>query len=213
MSACCCHTPSPNAQGPSPRYRRVLWIALFANAAMFVVELIAGAHAGSTSLLADALDFFGDAANYGVSLWVLGASLLWRARASIAKALTMGAFGLGVLGSTLWHLLAGGVPQAETMGVIGLLALATNVGVAALLYAWREGDSNMRSVWLCSRNDALGNLAVIAAAAGVFGTGSAWPDLLVATIIASLALSACIQVLRHARQELATPATVSACGD
>jgi cation diffusion facilitator family transporter len=187
---------------PDSRYRRVLWIALAVNALMAVVEIAAGMAAGSVSLLADALDFIGDAANYGVSLWVLGLALTWRARAALLKALCMAAFGVFVLGRAAWSLTSGLPPEPLTMGAVGLLALGANLGVAALLYAWREGDANMRSVWLCTRNDALGNLAVLAAALGVFGTGQAWPDLLVAVIMASLALSAAWSVLRQARQEL-----------
>ncbi|MBD9485324.1 cation transporter [Pseudomonas sp. PDM14] len=203
MSAHCCnHGPSEQDAIRSQRYRRILWIALVANLAMFVVEIGAGVKAGSVSLLADSADFLGDAANYGISLWVLGLGLAIRARASQFKALCMLLFGIGVLGAAIWHLLQGGVPSAPTMGVIGTLALLTNLGVAALLYAYREGDSNMRSVWLCTRNDALGNLAVLAAALGVFGTGSAWPDLIVAAIMAFLAISAAIQVLRQASGEL-----------
>lgn len=203
MSAHCCnHGPSEQELARSQRYRRILWIALVANLAMFVVEIGAGVKAGSVSLLADSADFFGDAANYGISLWVLGLGLAIRARASQFKALCMLLFGIGVLGAAIWHLLQGGVPSAPTMGVIGTLALLTNLGVAALLYAYREGDSNMRSVWLCTRNDALGNLAVLLAALGVFGTGSAWPDLIVAAIMAFLAISAAIQVLHQANGEL-----------
>ena len=203
MSAhCCSHGPSEQDLARSQRYRRILWIALVANLAMFLVEIGAGVRASSVSLLADSLDFLGDAANYGISLWVLGMGVVMRARASLFKALCMLAFGIGIIGVALWHLIQGDIPSAPTMGVIGTLALLTNLGVAALLYAYREGDSNMRSVWLCTRNDALGNLAVLAAAIGVFGTGSAWPDLLVAGIMAFLAISAALQVIRQARGEL-----------
>ena len=182
-----CHSQgcTPPAPGQSPRYRRVLWAALFINACMFVVELVGGLHTGSVSLLADAVDFFGDAANYGLSLLVLGMALTWRARAALLKGLSMGAFGVFVLGRAAWSLAEGTVPEPLAMGAIGALALVANVAVAAMLYAWREGDANMRSVWLCSRNDAIGNLAVMAAALGVFGTGSAWPDLAVAVVMAS----------------------------
>lgn len=192
-----------------PAYRRVLWIALGLNAAMFLVELAAGLAAGSLSLQADALDFLGDAANYGVSLSVLGLALAWRARAALLKALSMGAFGVYVLARAGWALFDGTVPEPMTMGVVGALALATNVGVAAMLYRHREGDSNRRSVWLCSRNDALSNIAVMLAAAGVFGTGSNWPDLAVACVMACLALSSAIQVTRQAAGELRSPAIAS----
>ncbi|MBD9426859.1 cation transporter [Pseudomonas sp. PDM15] len=202
MGAHCCNHDSPEAALRSKRYRRILWIALAINLLMFAVEIGAGLKAGSVSLLADSLDFLGDSANYAISLWVLGMSLALRARAAQFKAASMLLFGLGVLGAALWHWWQGEVPSAPTMGVVGGLALLANVGVAALLYAYREGDSNMRSVWLCTRNDALGNLAVLAAALGVFGTGSAWPDLIVAAIMATLAITAAVQVLRQADGEL-----------
>lgn len=199
----CCHdTPPPESIVNLDRYRRVLWVALSLNAAMFFVELLAGAQAGSLSLLADAIDFAGDALNYGVSLAVLASALAFRAKAAAVKALSMMGFGVYVLGSALWSLWHGAPPNALTMGVVALLALAVNVGVAVMLYAFREGDANMRSVWLCSRNDAIGNLAVMLAALGVFGTGSAWPDLLVAGLMAALALQGGWQVLRQARQEM-----------
>jgi Co/Zn/Cd efflux system component len=180
----------------------VLLIALWVNAAMFVIELLGGWRSGSVSLLADAVDFLGDAANYGVSLWVLGQSPRMRANAALLKGLTMGAFGVFVLGKAGWNALSGGVPEPMTMGAIGALALAANVAVALMLYAWREGDANMRSVWLCTRNDAIGNLVVMAAALGVFGTHSAWPDLAVAGVMALLALSAARSVIGQAREEL-----------
>lgn len=202
MGAHCCNHDSPEAALRSRRYRRILWVALLVNLAMFVVEIGAGVKAGSVSLLADSLDFLGDSANYGISLWVLGMSLAIRARAAQFKAVTMLLFGLGVLGTALWHWWQGEVPSAPTMGVVGTLALLANLAVAVLLYAYREGDSNMRSVWLCTRNDALGNLAVLGAALGVFGTGSAWPDLIVASIMALLAITAAVQVLRQADGEL-----------
>ncbi|WP_068829139.1 cation transporter [Pseudomonas sp. BMS12] len=201
MGAHCCNHDNGPAQNDG-RYRRILWIALLVNLAMFAVEIGAGLKAGSVSLLADSLDFLGDSANYAISLWVLGMSLALRARAAQFKAASMLLFGLGVLGAALWHWWQGEVPSAPTMGVVGTLALLANLGVAVLLYAYREGDSNMRSVWLCTRNDALGNLAVLAAALGVFGTGSAWPDLIVAGIMAALAISSAVQVLRHADGEL-----------
>ncbi|MCF7204101.1 cation transporter [Pseudomonas oligotrophica] len=201
MAGCSC---SQGCASPatSARYRRILWIALAVNLSMFLVEIGAGLHAGSVSLLSDSLDFFGDAANYGVSLWVLGLGVAMRARASLAKALTMGSFGVFILSVTVINFLDGKVPDAPTMGLVGLLALLANVAVAALLYAYREGDSNMRSVWLCSRNDALGNLAVMLAALGVFGTGAGWPDLIVASSMALLSISAAVQIIRHASAEL-----------
>ena len=190
------------ATGQSPRFRRVLWVALVINALMFCIELAGGLRAGSVSLLADAVDFFGDAANYGISLAVLGMALTWRTRAALFKGVTMGAFGVFVLGRAVWSAATGVVPEPLTMGAIGSLALLANVSVAAMLYAWREGDANMRSVWLCSRNDAIGNLAVMAAALGVFGTGSGWPDLVVAAVMGVLALTAARAVIQQARAEL-----------
>jgi Co/Zn/Cd efflux system component len=206
MSAHCCQHDTPSAQSlvNVARYRRILWIALIVNAAMFGLEILAGVQAGSLSLLADAIDFAGDAFNYAISLAVLASALAWRARAAMLKAVSMIAFGLFILGRALWAVWHGEVPEAMTMGVVAILALAANLGVAWLLYAYREGDANMRSVWLCTRNDAIGNLAVMAAALGVFGTGTAWPDLLVAGLMASLALHGGWAVLQQARKELAT---------
>jgi Co/Zn/Cd efflux system component len=195
----CCPAPSPNA---SPEYRRVLWIALVVNAAMFAVEAAAGVAAGSVSLQADALDFLGDAANYGLSLSVLSMGLVWRARAALVKGVSMGLFGLWVMGAAAMNVLGDTLPNAPTMGVIGFLALIANVGVAVLLYRFREGDANMRSVWLCTRNDAIGNVAVMGAALGVFGTGTLWPDIAVAAVMALLAFVACAQTIRVAWAEM-----------
>jgi Co/Zn/Cd efflux system component len=207
--ACACHsscsteTPANAAPPIDPRWRRALWIALVVNAAMFGVELVAGLQANSVSLLADAVDFAGDAANYALSLAVLSMALVWRSRAAYVKGATMFAYGLFVLARAGWLLQSGSVPEPLTMGVVGFVALLANAGVAVLLYTFRTGDANMRSVWLCSRNDALSNLAVMAAALGVFGTGSAWPDLAVAAVMAVLALTAGLSVMRQARAELA----------
>jgi Co/Zn/Cd efflux system component len=187
-----------------PGYARVLWIALVVNVLMFLVEIGGGVTSGSVSLLADAIDFFGDAGNYALSLAVIGMGLAMRARAAAFKAACMLLFGVAVLGRALWAAIHGDTPEPLTMGVIGVLAFAANLGVAALLYAYREGDANMRSVWLCTRNDAIGNLAVMLAAVGVFGTGTRWPDLLVAAVMGGLALAAGLSVIRQARQELAS---------
>ncbi len=207
MSAHCCDHGHQHAKAAalSPAYRRVLWAALAVNLAMFAVEIGAGLAAQSASLLADSLDFLGDAANYGISLFVLGMALQWRARASLLKAASMAAFGLWVAYVTIGHALAGTMPSAPVMGVVGTIAFAANLGVAFLLYRWRNGDSNMRSVWLCTRNDAIGNLAVLAAAAGVFGSGAGWPDSMVAAIMSGLALTGAFQVARHAFDELREP--------
>jgi Co/Zn/Cd efflux system component len=198
----CCEQSCTPVPKPDSRFRKALWIALVLNALMFGVELTGGISADSKSLLADAVDFLGDAANYAISLSVLALGALWRARAALIKGVSMGLYGVGILATVAYGVSQGNVPEPVTMGVIGALALATNVGVAVLLYAFREGDANMRSVWLCSRNDAIGNVAVMAAASGVFFSGSAWPDLLVATGMAVLALSGAMQVIRQARQEL-----------
>jgi Co/Zn/Cd efflux system component len=184
-----------------------LWVALVLNVAMFVVELGGSWASGSVSLLADAIDFFGDAGNYAISLAVLGMALATRSKAALFKALCMGGFGVFVLGKALWALHAGVVPQPATMGAIGFVALVVNGGVALMLYRFRAGDANMRSVWLCSRNDALGNVAVMLAAAGVVGTGSNWPDLVVAAAMGGLALNGAASVLRHARAELRSMST------
>ncbi|GEP53290.1 cation transporter [Reyranella soli] len=202
MSAHCCGHDHGHGQS-SPVYRRILWIALAVNLAMFAVEIGAGLAAQSASLLADSLDFLGDAANYGLALFVLGMALQWRARAALIKAASMGVFGLWVAGTAIQHAVAGTVPEAPVMGAVGALALAANLGVAVLLYRWRDGDSNMRSVWICTRNDAIGNLAVLVAAAGVFGSGTGWPDYIVAAIMSGLALVGAFQVTRQALGELA----------
>ncbi|KAE8545635.1 cation diffusion facilitator family transporter [Marinobacter nauticus] len=198
--ACSCSAPEPKA--PAPGFRKALWIALWVNLTMFLVEGFASLQSGSVSLMADAIDFFGDSANYLLSLSVLGMGMLWRGRAAMVKGLTMAVFGLVVWGRAVWVLQSGITPEPLTMGMVGLLALAANVFVAVMLFRFREGDSDMRSVWLCSRNDAIGNMAVMAAALGVFGTGSAWPDLIVAAIMGTLAVTAGVSVVRHARADI-----------
>jgi Co/Zn/Cd efflux system component len=180
----------------------VLWIALSINAGFFVAEIAAGAAAGSAALQADALDFFGDAANYAISLGVAGMALTWRARAAVAKGGTLLVFALWVLASTAWHAFFGTVPRAEVMGVVGLAALAANGGVAVMLYRFRTGDANMRSVWICSRNDAVGNATVMLAAMGVFGTGTGWPDVAVAAVMGGLGLWGGWQIVSQAWGEL-----------
>ncbi len=205
MSASCSHDHNHGHDHGAPtdaRFRRVLWIALVVNAAMFVVELATAQTAASTALLADSVDFLGDAVNYGLSLFVLSLSLVARARVAWLKGLSMLLFGAWVIGQAAWHAWNGIVPEATTMSVVGALALAANLGVAAILFAHREGDSNRRSVWLCTRNDAIGNVAVLAAAAGVFGTGTGWPDVVVAAIMAVLALHSGWQVVRLAAREM-----------
>lgn len=191
--------------GVSASYKRVLWIVIAINAIMFVVEMVAGSLAGSQALKADALDFLGDTATYTITLLVIGLPVVWRARAALFKGLSLGAMGLWVLGFTLYNVLILGVPQAEIMGTIGFLALVANMVSVLLLLKYRDGDANVRSVWLCSRNDAIGNLAVVAAASGVWATETAWPDLIVAGVMASLFLWSSVQIVRQALGELRSP--------
>lgn len=200
MSASCCGPKLDPTN--SPRWRAALWVALVVNAGMFAVELYAGSAADSHALKADALDFLSDAANYAISLLVAGMALAWRARAALLKGITLAFLGLFVLTSTAYSAMLGSSPEPQTMGIIGGLAFVANVAVALMLFQFRSGDANMRSVWICSRNDAIGNMAVVAAAVGVFGTGSAWPDLIVASILATLALTGGWQIIREARREL-----------
>jgi Co/Zn/Cd efflux system component len=199
---CCKAACGTTATLNDPRWRRALWIALGVNAGMFAVEMAAGAAADSRALQADALDFLGDAANYAISLLVAGMALAWRARAALAKGLALIGLGGWVVITAVLAALGGAAPEPELMGIIGALALAANTGVAIMLYRFRTGDANMRSVWICSRNDAIGNIAVMAAALGVFGTGTAWPDLIVAAILALLGISGGIQIVQQARREL-----------
>ncbi len=199
MSAHCQHDCNHT---DDPIFRRVLWFALVINAGMFVVEIIAGHLSDSLALQADALDFFADAANYALSLFVLGSAASVRAKASLFKAACMLFFAVFVLSQVIVSFIKGSSPEPVTMGFVGVLALAANVLVAFLLFRYRDGDSNMQSIWLCSRNDAIGNLAVVCAALGVLGTGSAWPDLVVAMIMAALAFTASVRIFKLARQEL-----------
>jgi Co/Zn/Cd efflux system component len=174
---------------------------------MFGVELVSSLKSGSVSLLADSVDFLADAGNYAVSLFVLGMATVWRSRAAYAKGVVMGVFGVLVLARALWIGLGSRVPEAETMGVISLVAFAANGLVALLLYGFRNGDANMRSVWLCTRNDMIANLAVLLAAVGVFGTKASWPDISVASIMALLGLSAARDIIGRARAEIRGPGT------
>ncbi|HEY3796204.1 MAG TPA: cation transporter, partial [Bradyrhizobium sp.] len=201
----CCNDVSCSPSGPAPSnpaWRRVLWIALAVNGVMFLAEIGSGIAAGSASLQADALDFLGDTANYAISLGVAGMVLVWRARAALLKGITLLALALWVIGITAFQAWSGTLPKAEVMGVVGMLALVSNAAVAVMLFRYRAGDANMRSVWICSRNDVIGNLAVLLAAAGVFGTGTGWPDIIVAAIMAALGISGGVQIIRHAMSEL-----------
>ena len=212
MADCCCNPPSLklDPHRGNKAFRRVLWTVLGVNAAMFMVEIGAGVAAGSASLQADALDFLGDAANYAISLLVIGMALRYRAAAALAKGATMAAFGLWVLGTAIWHAWHGTLPSALTMGAVGFVALAANAASFGMLWAHRDGDANMRSAWICTRNDVLGNLAVLLAAGGVFGTGTGWPDIIVAAIMAGLALQGATIVIRQSLAELRQPVSVPA---
>jgi len=209
----CRHCERANSDLQDSRFRRVLWLALVVNAIMFFVEIITSWLSGSAALQADALDFLGDSLSYVISLSVLGMGLRARASAALFKGTTMAAFGVWVLGTATYRIFSGIPPEAGLMGTIGLLALLANVGVAVVLFRYRDGDSNRRSIWLCSRNDAVGNIAVLLAAAGVVTTASRWPDLIVAGIIAALNLSAAQQVTRQALVELKSTAAVVTSGD
>jgi Co/Zn/Cd efflux system component len=212
MAECCCPPPlNLDPHRGNQAYRRVLWAVLAINAVMFAVEIGAGLAAGSASLQADALDFLGDSANYAISLFVVGLALRYRAMAALLKGATMGVLGLWVIGTVVWHALHGTLPSAFTMGTVGLAALVANVASFGLLWAYRTGDANMRSAWICTRNDVLGNVAVLLAAVGVFGTGTGWPDVIVAAIMAALALQGAAVVARQAAEELRrTPMSVAA---
>ena len=205
---CCGHRQTSDPERGNPSYRRALWIVLGINAGMFLVEIGAGLAAGSASLQADALDFLGDAANYGISLLVVGMALRYRAMAAFAKGVSMGAFGLWVIATVVWHAVQGTLPSAVMMGAVGFAALTANAVSFGILWFYRTGDANMRSAWICTRNDVLGNLAVLLAALGVFGTGAGWPDILVAATMAALALQGASTVLRQSLGEMRQAAPV-----
>lgn len=203
-AGCCDHNPEPDTS------RLILWIALSINAAMFVVEIVAGAIAGSVSLHADALDFLADSFNYAISLAVIGFALSWRARAAMLKGVTMAVLGVWVIGEVIWQIVSGRMPEPLVMGIVGIAALLANAGVAVMLYRFRSAESNLRSAWICSRNDVLGNLAVLLAAVGVLGTGTLWPDVIVATIMAGLAIQGSWTVMRQSLGELNGASTANA---
>ena len=202
MSHSCGHHHSTVFDGQDPSFRRALWLVITINALMFLLEIGAGHVAGSQALLADALDFLGDSLTYGLSLAVIGMAAAVRTRAALVKATSLVLMGGWVLLSTVYQVFILQTPEAFTMGVVAILALAANLLSVLLLYRWRNGDANIRSVWLCSRNDAIGNIAVMGAALGVFGTGTAWPDLAVAAVMSGLFLSSSLQIFRHALSEL-----------
>ncbi len=205
----CCSGGVPVFDGVDPHYKRVLWTVISINGVMFVTEMLAGHVAGSQALKADALDFLADTITYGLSLAVIGASIKTRAVAALSKGLSLSAMSLWVFGSTLYQTLVLGIPRAELMGAIGLLALAANLASVLLLMHYKDGDANVRSVWLCSRNDAIGNVVVMIAALAVFGTESAWPDLAVAGVMAGIFLTSSIQILKQAWTEYRGPRPVT----
>lgn len=211
VSASCCGG-NAKFEGLDPLYKRRLWAVIAINAAMFAIELTAGVIAGSQALQADALDFLGDTLTYGISLAVIGMGLRVRATAALAKGISLTLMGVWVFGSTAYHVLVFGVPRAEIMGLVGLLALSANVASVLLLLRYKDGDANVRSVWLCSRNDAIGNVAVMIAAVGVWQTTTAWPDLAVATIMACLFLWSSIQILQQGWTEYRQTEMQSAVG-
>ncbi|WP_338503125.1 cation transporter [Sphingomonas kaistensis] len=198
-----CAAGAPSAAADA-RWRQALWIALAVNGGMFAIELAAGVMADSRSLQADALDFFSDAANYAISLGVVGLALVWRARAALFKGLTLLLLGAYVITTAVVAAMQGSSPEPFVMGGIGIAALVANIAVAVMLFRWRSGDANMQSVWICSRNDAIANIAVVAAALGVFGTGTRWPDLIVAGLMAALSFAGGWKVVRLAMAELQT---------
>ena len=200
MSAGCCDH-DVKFDGLSAAYKRVLWMVIAINAVMFLIEMSAGLSAQSQALKADALDFLGDSVTYGISLAVIGRSLAARSNAALFKGITLGAFGFWVIAATMYRAYIGASPEAMTMGVVGFMALAANLISVLLLMRFKDGDANVRSVWLCSRNDAIGNLAVMAAAAGVWGMSSRWPDLIVAGIMAGLFLTGAVQIIRQVMAE------------
>jgi Co/Zn/Cd efflux system component len=197
----CCSGGVPVFDGVDPRYKRVLWTVIGINGVMFLVEMAAGHVAGSQALKADALDFLADTVTYGLSLAVIGASLKTRAVAALSKGVSLSAISLWVFGSTLYQTLVLAVPRAELMGAIGILALAANLASVLLLMRYKDGDANVRSVWLCSRNDAIGNVVVMVASLAVWGTSSAWPDLAVAAVMAVIFLTSSVQILKQAWTE------------
>jgi Co/Zn/Cd efflux system component len=200
-AACACHGGVPRFDGVDPRYKRVLWTVIGINGVMFLTEMIAGQLGGSQALKADALDFLADTVTYGLSLAVIGSSLQTRATAALFKGLSLSLMAFWVFGSTIYHTIILGLPSAQLMGGIAVLALAANLSSVLMLLRYKDGDANVRSVWLCSRNDAIGNVAVMVAAAGVWRTGTAWPDLGVAALMAGIFLTSSVQILRQAWAE------------
>lgn len=199
MGANCCS--DKKFDGMSARYKRVLWVVIALNASMFVVESIGGIFAQSQALQADALDFLGDAVTYGLSLWVIGRSVTLRSSVALIKGISLSLMGAWVLASTLYRIFVVNSPEPLTMGWIGLVALLVNLTSVVLLIRYKDGDANVRSVWICSRNDAIGNIAVMLAASGVWFSQTPWPDLAVASIMALLFFYSSVLIIRQALQE------------
>ncbi|MGI1669605.1 MAG: cation transporter [Neptuniibacter sp.] len=201
MAGCGCNS-NVQFDGVSVEYKRILWIVIAINVVMFVVETGASIASQSMALRADALDFLGDSLTYSITLLAIGHSLRWRASAALFKGITLALMGLWVLGSTLYRTLVLEIPNEMIMGSVAMMAFTANLISALLLLKYRNGDSNVRSVWLCSRNDAIGNLAALLAAGAVFATQSPWPDLIVAFAMALLFLHSASLILRQAIAEL-----------
>lgn len=201
MSASCCGPKDINIKEVNKNFKKALWVALILNFSMFILENFQGILSHSLSLRADAIDFLGDSVNYFVTLFVLNSAIRKKAAVSFAKALFMFGFGVWVLIEAVIRFNSNTIPDSFTMSWVGILALAVNASVAFILYKFRDGDSNMQSVWLCSRNDAIGNLAVVLASVGVYYFHSKWPDLIVALFMASLSVSASFKVFMLVKQE------------
>jgi Co/Zn/Cd efflux system component len=196
------HSHDHNFDGASPGFRWALYAVIAINAIMFTIEMAAGITSGSMALKADSLDFLGDTVTYAISLWVIGKPLQVRATAALAKGVSLALMGAWVLGSTIYQFFVLGRPDEMIMGTIGVLAFVANVASVLILMRWREGDANVRSVWLCSRNDAIGNVFVVLAALGVWGTATGWPDLIVAGAMAAVFFYSAVLIVQQARGEL-----------
>lgn len=200
VASCCGATVK--FDGASPAYRRILFAVIAINAVAFVAVAGGALAQGSASLGANALDFFADCATYAISLWAIGKSVRVRSGAALLKGASLGLLAMFILGFAIWRAVSGAPPEGTVITSLGAFGFFANALAALLLVRHREGDANVRSVWLCSRNDAIGNVAVMVAALGVWGTATGWPDLIVAGIMASLFLSSAVKILIQARAEL-----------
>jgi cation diffusion facilitator family transporter len=201
----CCQDKASELEALRVHQSRTLWTVLGINGGMFGIELVIGLLAGSTALLADSLDMLGDALVYGFSIYVVGRSARWRASAALMKGVIMAAFGLVVLAQAGYHFVSPNVPDFRLMGITGTLALTANIGCLLLLTRHRNDDLNMRSTWLCSRNDIIANVGVLAAAVGVFVTASPWPDLAIGLLITAVFMRSAVYIVRQAVTELRFP--------